>query len=65
MAQPTEAAAFAMHPLKQVVAEPAAIADETKRENKGTTAASLNIIFGSVEVSETCYRTERLLGWLA
>jgi hypothetical protein len=41
-----------MHPLKQVVAEPAAIADETKRVNRGTTAASLNIIFGNGEVFE-------------
>jgi hypothetical protein len=66
MAQPTEAAAFDMHPLTQFVMEPAAIVEETKRENRGTTTAvSLNIIFGGVEVSKTFYRIERFLGWFA
>lgn len=49
MAQPSVAAAFSTHPLKQAGAEPAAIADPMKREKRGTTAASLNIIFGNIE----------------
>ena len=61
MAQPTEAAAFVMHPLKQVVAEPAAMADETKRENRGRAVASLNIIIVVSKSEETCCITERFV----